>query len=293
MSGLYLGYDPGGGGAHGVAAIDGREAMCDTMPTAECAINWFRQCCRDCEPSAFGVDTLTLWSTGPAGWRPADRALRAAYPAMAASVTAPNSLYGAMPINGVAVALALCHEFKKLKVTETHPKVLYFAIAQSEYDFAQRRDHMVQSLVEWIALGPCAVGSEHAWDALVSAFAARQWDTGKWPNDLHQLPCGEGERLILPQELESHYAWPEAVPQAPLEQELTRVPTASKQGGAVNTPGGRDRWKIAVERLERAGHDDVAQQIAEYRNARNERAGWDAWLKSNFPALWKLVAEDE
>ena len=256
----------------GVAAIDGRQAMCDTMPTAEHAINWFRQCCHNCEPSAFGVDTLTLWSTGPAGWRPADRALRAAYPAVAASVTAPNSLYGAMPINGVAVALALRHEFKKLRITETHPKVLYFALAHSEYDFVQRRDLMVQSLVEWVALGPCTVGSEHAWDALVSAFAARQWDAGKWTNDLHQLPFDDEERLILPHELESHYAWPEAVPQAPLQQELTRVPAAPKQGGGVNARRGHDRWKIAVERLERAGHDDVAQQVAEYRNARNERA---------------------
>src|SRR5262249_29797842 len=105
------------------------------------------------------------------------------------------------------------------------------------------------------------------WDALVSAFAARKWDTGRWPNDLHRLPCDGGERLILPQELESHYAWPEAVPPLPPAQELTTAPTAPKQGGASAWRGG-DRWKIAVERLERAGHDDVAQQIVEYRNAR-------------------------
>ncbi len=39
---------------------------------------------------------------------------------------------------------------------------------------------------------------------------------------------------------------------------------------------------------QQAGHDDVAQQIEAYRNARNERSGWDAWLKSNFPALWDI-----
>lgn len=286
MAVLYLGYDPGGGGAHGVAAIDDRQVSCDTVPTAEHAIRWFRQRCQGCEPKAFGIDTLTLWSTGPAGWRPADRALRAAYPGVAASVTAPNSLYGAMPINGMAVALALRNEFKKLRVTETHPKVLYSVLSKSKYDFAERRDHMVQALVEWVALGPCAVGSEHAWDALVSAFAAREWDKGRWSNDLHQLPCEEGESLIRPQELEPHYAWPEDVPPVPLVQELTR------QGG-TSARRGRDRWKVAVERLERAGHNDVAQQIAEYRNARNERAGWDAWLKSSFPALWRLFEEGE
>jgi len=291
MSGLYLGYDPGGGGAHGVAAIDDSQALCDTMPTAQQAIDWFHERCSEQEPSAFGVDTLTLWSTGPAGWRPADRALRIAYPAVAASITAPNSLYGAMPINGIAVALALCNTFKRLRITETHPKVLYFALTQSVYDFAQSRDRMVQDLVKWVALGECNVGSEHAWDALVSAFAARQWNTGNWPNDLHQLVQNDGEMLIPAHGQEAHYAWPEAVPQEVLQSE--GAPLAQRRDGGVNAPRRRDRWRIAVERLERAGHDDVAQQIAEYRNARNERAGWDAWLKSNHPALWNLVEKSE
>ncbi len=263
------------------------------MQTAEHAIAWFRERCRDREPSTFGVDTLTQWSTGPAGWRPADRALRAAYPAVATSVTAPNSLYGAMPINGVAVALALRNAIKSLRVTETHPKVLYFALTKSVYEYAERPVQMVQDLVRWIALGPCSVGSEHAWDALVSAFAARQWDTGIWPNDLHQLPPDGGETLIPAHGSEAHYAWPEALPREQLQEEQEPAPHAMRQVGGANAPRRRDRWRIAVECLERAGHDDVAQQITEYRNARNERAGWDAWLKSNFPALWSLVEAGE
>ncbi|MGO8752504.1 MAG: DUF429 domain-containing protein [Thermoguttaceae bacterium] len=282
MSDLCLGYDPGGGGAHGVAAINGQQAMCGTVATAEHAINWFGERCVSCAPSAFGIDTLTLWSTGPAAWRPADRALRATYPAVAASVTAPNSLYGAMPINGVAVALALRNDFKMLKVTETHPKVLYFALAQAEYDFAGHRDQMVEWFFGLANLPVCEVATEHAWDALLSALAARQWNTGQWNNDLHQLPPDDGERLIFPPDLESHYVWPEDVKSAPRQHEQQRVPTTPKEGS---------RWENAVERLERAGHHDVAQQIAEYRNARNERAGWDAWLRSNFPALWNLIEE--
>lgn len=291
MSSLYLGYDPGGGGAHGVAAIDDRRAVCDTMPTAENAINWFREHCRGHEPNALGVDTLTLWSTGPSGWRPADRALRARYSDVSTSVTAPNSLYGAMPINGIAVALALRNAFEKLRITETHPKVLYFALTQSVYDFAQERAQMVGNLLAWVVLDCCDVGDDHAWDALASAFVARQWDTGAWSNDLHRLPCNPGERLIPAHGSEAHYAWPEAVPQAPTEQE--QAPEATRRNAAVRDSSRRDRWRIAVERLERAGHDDVAQQVAEYRNARNERAGWDAWLKSSFPALWLLVVEGD
>lgn len=279
MSGLYLGYDPGGGGAHGVAMIADRQAICDTVPTAQDAITWFDERCRDQAPSAVGIDTLTLWSTGPAGWRPADRALRAAYPGVAASVVPPNSLYGAMPINGVAVGLELRRIFPTLRITETHPKILYFALTRSVYDFAEHREQMVQDLVGWVAVGPCEVGSEHAWDALVSAYAARQWDTGDWQYDLHRLKSHPGERLVLAHGSEACYAWPD-----PLAQEVEPAPERA-------APRGKDRWRVAVERLERADHDDVARQIAEYRTTRNERAGWDAWLKSNFPALWRLVDE--
>ena len=107
MSSLYLGYDPGGGGAHGVAVIDGRNVLCDTMLTAQNAIDWFCDRCGERTPSGFGVDTLTLWSSGAAGWRPADRALRAAYPDVFNSVTAPNSYTGLCPSTG----LWLCVRF--------------------------------------------------------------------------------------------------------------------------------------------------------------------------------------
>lgn len=290
MSGLYLGYDPGGGGAHGVAAIDDRQAMCDTILTAEHAIAWFRERCPDLAPSAFGVDTLTLWSTGPAGWRPADRALRAAYPEVASSVMSPNRLYGAMPINGVAVTLALRENFPTLSITETHPKVLYFALTGAVYDFAEHRDQMVQNLVGWLGLGACEVSSEHAWDALVSAFAAREWNRGNWQDDLHQLPLQPNESLIPAHGSEAYYAWPKSVPPAPVPQEQERAP---RREPGLNAPRRWDRWRVAVERLERAGHDDVAQQVADYRNARNERSGWDAWLKANFPALWILVEDPD
>lgn len=294
MSELYLGYDPGGGGAHGVAAIDGRHASCDTVATAQDAIDWFRDRCRDRAPVALGIDTLTLWSTGPAGWRPADRALRAAFPPdIAVSVTAPNSLYGCMPINGIAVALALGTEFKKLKVTETHPKVLYFAIKGLVYDFSQRHAQMIQDLIEWATLDPCDVKSEHAWDALASAFSAREWDTDEWKYDLHQLPSNDGETLIPAYGHEAHYAWPSPLPQEPQRQQRGRATHTPRTAGGGIAPHRRGQWRKAVERLERAGHDDVAQQIAEYRNIRNERSGWDSWLKSNFPALWDLVEEVE
>lgn len=73
MAEIYIGYDPGGNGAHGVAAINGEHAVCATVATALDSIVWLTQQCDQQTPAAFGLDTLTLWSTGPAGWRPADR----------------------------------------------------------------------------------------------------------------------------------------------------------------------------------------------------------------------------
>jgi len=280
VSCLYLGYDPGGGGAHGVAAIDGNNVSCDTLLTAQSAIDWFRERCRKYENIALGVDTLTLWSSGPAGWRPADRALRAAYPRVANSVTAPNSLYGAMPINGAVVIRALSETIEGLKVTETHPKVLYFEMTGHLYNYDQETAGMVQDLIEWIGEGGVDVNSEHEWDALVSAYAARQWKANNWPADLHKLQHNDNEELTPVYGNQSHYAWPK----------LIELPAGlnAHQPTASSSPRGRDRWRVAVERLQQAGHDDVAQQIEGYRNARNERSGWDAWLKSNFPAMWAI-----
>jgi len=88
---------------------------------------------------------------------------------------------------------------------------------------------------------------------------------------------------------EAYYAWPKNLPPEAVSQERTlHGPSRGREGKARR---GRDRWRVAVERLELAGHDDVAQHINDYRNARNERAGWDAWLKSNFPALWSLLED--
>jgi predicted nuclease with RNAse H fold len=279
VSRLYLGYDPGGGGAHGVAAIDGGDVVCDTLVTAQSAIDWFRERCREREGVALGVDTLTLWSSGPAGWRPADRALRAVYVDVANSVTAPNSLYGAMPINGAVVMRALSESVQGLRVTETHPKVLYFALTGHLYNYEQQAAAMVQNLSRWIGLGDVDVNSEHAWDALVSAYAARQWVSNDWPTDLHLLPQNADEELVPVFGNQSHYVWPIPI-------ELAGVPLTHET--TAPSPRGRDRWRVAVERLQQVGHDDVAQQIEDYRNSRNERSGWDAWLKSNFPALWAI-----
>lgn len=214
MSVIYLGYDPGGGGAHGVASIIGDEVRCDTLDTAYDAINWFTDRYNaHSQPSEvlMGVDTLTLWSTGPAGWRPADILLREIYPFVIHSIQAPNALRGAMPINGAAVVRVLGERIPQLRVTETHPKVLYYALTNQPYDYPGENNAMIQQLQEWVGIELNEIDSDHEWDALISAYVARQWETGQWTFDLHQLPSLPTEHLIPIYNNQSHYIWPKAI----------------------------------------------------------------------------------
>jgi len=285
MSKVFLGYDPGGNGAHGVAAVTGNDVACATVETAQEAISWLDQQCRGQEPAAIGLDTLTLWSTGRSGWRPADRALRQAYPEAAESVTAPNSLYGSMCINGCAVGRSLRERCSDVQITETHPKVLYYQLTGDRYNFGTNSAAMVQQLTGWLQAQVPGALSEHAWDALISAYAARQWHNRIWTTDLHQLPPDQAESLVWPLG-NTAYAWPESIPPASIESDRSKITAGNS---APNRRRARDRWKVAVQALVDAGRDDVAQLVQEYRNTRNERSGWDAMLKSRFPELWNLI----
>lgn len=87
------------------------------------------------------------------------------------------------------------------------------------------------------------------------------------------------------------FAWPHKIPSERTERTLRTVQTDSST--PKRSPRRRDRWRVAVEVLENAGHHDVAQQVADYRNRRDQRSGWDSWLKAEFPALWELIPAAE
>jgi hypothetical protein len=112
VSEWILGYELGGNGNHGVAALKVHEGRAVQLCTKTCgtsgtAVAWLRQYPR---PLAIGFDTLLAWSSARCGDRPADRALRAHYPDVAASVVYPNALYGAMCVNGALVARRLADQ---------------------------------------------------------------------------------------------------------------------------------------------------------------------------------------
>lgn len=206
----FIGYDPGGNGAHGLAVltVDAHRVVDfshATVDTAQQAIEAFKAC--RVAPTVLGIDTLTCWSTGPSGWRPADRWLRARYPDVVHSVVAANSMFGAMAINGGAVIQSLRSHWPKLGITEVHPKVLYRAMSGTKYD----AEHRGQAMCEWLGsqLGcEVMVSNDHVWDALLCAFAAWQGFTGKWKRNLHKEPLVDGETLVHPFG-PSRFWWPE------------------------------------------------------------------------------------
>lgn len=208
QSAIFIGYDPGGNNCHGLAELhveNGKATRLVTMTlhTVEDVVSHIEKL-----PSltALGVDTLTCWSTGPSGWRPADRWLRRRYPQVQQSVVSPNGLYGSMGLNGMAVLVMARRRFPDLLITETHPKVLYWQIAGRRYNFETERQVMDDALVEHLGIA-VAPKTEHEWDAVVSALAALRGAEGQWSNDLHKIETARNERLIEPCG-PTHYSWP-------------------------------------------------------------------------------------
>jgi hypothetical protein len=203
-----LGYDPGGDGKHGVAVLHLRDRApikieTLTLPNTEAVIEYFSTVEN---VHALGVDTLTCWSTGPGGWRPADRWLRKMYPQVAPSIVTPNGLFGSMGLNGPSVVLECQAVNPALIVTEAHPKVLHWHLARKRYDYAGEKGRMLDLLSGLLQVSVEAT-TDHAWDAALSAFAAFRGCYGDWDNDLHQLPVEANERIVWPCGA-TRYFWP-------------------------------------------------------------------------------------
>ena len=156
---------------------------------------------------ALGVDTLTCWGTGASGWRPADRWLRKQYKTVQSSVMTPNGLFGSMGLNGMSVLIVARGRSVDVPITETHPEVLYWHMCRQKYDYEHSKAEMDATLSRTLGTS-VAPATEHEWDAALSAFAALEGLTGRWPRDLHKLSVGADERLITPCG-DTNYFWPE------------------------------------------------------------------------------------
>ncbi|MGC4094793.1 MAG: hypothetical protein QM756_44125 [Polyangiaceae bacterium] len=142
----YLGYDPGGDDNHGVATLEvsasgvALAASTQIVRTGDDARMYFATVLAQGDVSGLGVDTLTQWSLGSAGWRAADTWLRDSYREVQKSVVSPNSIAGSMCLNGIGVVHAL---------RETHP------------DWANSRAAMHDWLRSEFAGVSCPLATEH------------------------------------------------------------------------------------------------------------------------------------
>jgi putative cofactor-binding repeat protein len=207
--GIYLGFDPGGDHKFGVAVIEGNCVRTSTVSSVDEAMKWAAGACEARQPIAAGIDTLLHWATSEGGTRPCDSQLRIRYPAVKNSVMSPNSLYGAMAIGGMALALRLRQRWPELVLNETHPKVLLHELGKP-YD--AKRSETVETVIDWFVSQGHYTGSikgEHELDAALSAWATKkgvaETSSERWVDII-----GNGGNLLFPAG-KVRYLWPEAL----------------------------------------------------------------------------------
>ena len=210
MTGTLIGYDPGGNSHHGLAILRVEAGQPSALAIETCVT--VEEVLRRVEPIedllGAGVDTLTCWSTGPSGWRPADRWMRQQYPAdVARSVTSPNSLYGSMSLSGMSVLCTLRQLDPTLPISETHPKVIHSVLWGCRYNYVRDAQGMDNTLAAVLGLA-IHTANDHEWDAAVAAYSMLSALRGDWRYDLHQLAPGPDERILMPCG-PTQYVWPE------------------------------------------------------------------------------------
>jgi hypothetical protein len=209
-SGNIIGYDPGGNGKHGFAVLHVENGTANhlevrTLADAEEILTVIEE---TSNLIGLGIDTMTCWSTGESGLRPADRWLREHYEEVSNSIVSPNGMYGSMGVNGMSILIKVSEAQEDLFVTETHPKVLFFALFDEKYDYENNSDQMNEKLGAELDTD-VETKNDHEWDAAVSTLAVLRSKQRKWTNDLHEIESSNGERFVEPCG-ETHYFWPQS-----------------------------------------------------------------------------------
>ncbi|MEI6609202.1 MAG: hypothetical protein WCO53_05590 [Deltaproteobacteria bacterium] len=209
-----FGYDPGGNGGHGVAALTVDDSykptkiVVQTQETVKDVINWFSQFK---DPTGIGIDTLTKWATGKSGWRPADLWLRKQYPDVALSVSSPNSLYSSMTVGGMVVKSWFFNQYPNALISETHPKVLYFALKKQKHDWVNTSKEMMDFHSEKLGIFcelRCEQPNDHEFDSAISCYAVLEYLRGNLKRDLHVMPFDDRCAIYIEPYGNSIYAWP-------------------------------------------------------------------------------------
>ena len=197
MSRFWVGADPGGKGAFGLAFVDvSGTVRCETVSSVDEAVQAITVVGK---PLGLGIDAPMWWSAGEGGGRRADARLRKRYGIASGTVQSGNSLRGAALIGGALLAPRLREQFPGLRITESHPKALLLAFGLDGVRFAAQYG---------IETGWC---NEHERDATIAAVCAREGFEGRWPTDLakHRDRGEQNPRAYWLAPMA--YFWPEAL----------------------------------------------------------------------------------
>jgi hypothetical protein len=125
------------------------------------------------EPHGVGIDSPMWWSSGPSSDRKADQRLRRRYGIPSGTVQTANSLRGAALVQGFMFATLIRERYKHVPITESHPKALCAAFGFTTWDDVKKRFGLHGERP-----------SDHGYDALLGAIAAREGLSGRWTGDL-------------------------------------------------------------------------------------------------------------
>jgi len=221
---FILGYDPGGDDHHGMAILEISKTEKKWRVTGikvtivhclDDTITWVKNNTFGHPILALGLDTFTEWNSGPKGWRTADIWLREKYPNYIKSIGAPNSLFGAMSVNGAAFLFVHQQRFQQdgTQITEAHPKVCYYALTNNLHAWETDQSTMKTWLLTELGLNyPVSIlgVADHGFDAAISALAALRGLNQDWTMDLHALPQHPLVGNSVKFSGETHYWWPNA-----------------------------------------------------------------------------------
>jgi predicted nuclease with RNAse H fold len=185
---VFLGFDPGGKNGFGVAVLAEHEVATTEVSTVADAVRWAVSQCGTSVPVAAGVDTLLHWSDGASGWRPADKWLRQTYLKSAVRVASANSLYGAMSLGGMDLALRLRERWPSILMNETHPKMLIPALGGERYADAAPESTLA-CFADHVGLDVYGVKSGHQLDALLSAWTTLEGLGAGWADLVDDDPA--------------------------------------------------------------------------------------------------------
>lgn len=208
----WFGADPGGANAFGVALLRANGSFeSGVVSCADGAMKWLYE--RAETILAAGIDAPLWWSSGKNGERNADLSVRGRLHEVGAkevggTVQSPNSLRGAVLIQGVLLATALRRQWRELPITEAHPK----ALLKEMWPQALKGASLWDEIARCYGLGGAQLDSEHERDALLAAVAAREGYQRKWTRDLaRERSQSEQDPASLPWGPVSYW-WPSARP---------------------------------------------------------------------------------